>query len=86
MRSCELQSDDHSHDHGRQIEVQDPFEATQIAQGKKVRIPLKLTKKQMRTIAAALKKHKKVTAALSASINSSVGLQVTKALVVTVKR
>jgi hypothetical protein len=59
---------------------------TPIAQGKKMRISLKLTKKQQALIAAALKKRKKVTAALSASIDSSVGRQVTKALVVTVKR
>jgi Putative Ig domain len=60
--------------------------ATAIAQGKKVRIALKLTKKQQTTVSAALKKHKKVTASLTASINSSVGMQVTKALLVTVKR
>jgi hypothetical protein len=59
---------------------------TPIAQGKKTRIALKLTKKQRALIAAALKKRKKVTAAMSASIDSSVGRQVTKALVVTVKR
>ncbi|HEX9480898.1 MAG TPA: hypothetical protein VF927_02235 [Solirubrobacteraceae bacterium] len=59
---------------------------TAIAQGKKVRIALKLTKKQRALITAALKKRKKVTAAMSASIDSSVGRQVTKALVVTVKR
>jgi hypothetical protein len=59
---------------------------TPIAQGKKMRIALKLTKKQQALIVAALNKRKKVTAALSASIDSSVGRQVTKALVVTVKR
>ncbi len=59
---------------------------TPIAQGKKMRIALKLSKKQQALITAALKKRKKVTAAMSASIDSSVGRQVTKALVVTVKR
>ena len=57
-----------------------------ILQGKKPRIPLRIKKKQRELISAALKKHKKVTAALSASIDSSVGKQLTKALLVTVKR
>ncbi len=60
--------------------------ATTIPEGKKVRIPLKLSKKQRTTIATALKNRKKVTAAISASIDSSIGLQLTKALVITVKR
>jgi len=59
--------------------------ATKIAQGKKVQIPLKLSKSQRAVITAALKKHKKVLAALSATIHSSVGYQVTKALSVSVK-
>ncbi len=60
--------------------------ATKIAKGKKVKILIKLTKKERQQIAEALKKHKKVTAALSAAIHSSVGYQVTRALTVTVKR
>jgi hypothetical protein len=60
--------------------------ATKIAQGKKVKIPVKLSKKQLALIAQALKRHKKVTAALSATIHSSIGYQVTRALTVTVKR
>ncbi len=60
--------------------------ATKIVQGKKVQIPLKLSKSQRNAILEALKKHKKVTAALSATIQSSIGYQVTKALTVTVKR
>jgi hypothetical protein len=59
---------------------------TPIAQGQKSKIALKLSKAQQALVAAALKKHKKVTAALSASITSSVGFQVTKALVIAVKR
>ena len=59
---------------------------TQIAQGKKVQIPLKLSKQQRQLISAALRKHKKVTAALSARIDSSVGMQSTKALTITIKR
>lgn len=59
--------------------------AVTIRQGHKVKIPVELTKKQRALIAAALKKHKKVTAAISATIQSTVGAQVTRALTVTVK-
>jgi hypothetical protein len=59
---------------------------TSITQGQKPKIPLKLSKAQQALLVAALKKHKKVSAALSASINSSVGLQVTKALTIAIKR
>jgi hypothetical protein len=59
---------------------------TAITQGQKAKIALKLSKAQQALIVATLKKHKKVTAALAASIDSSVGLQVTKALVISVKR
>jgi hypothetical protein len=59
---------------------------TPVAQGQKAKLALKLSKAQQALVAAALKKHKKVTAALAASITSSVGFQVTKALVIAVKR
>jgi hypothetical protein len=57
-----------------------------IKQGQKGKIALALTKKQQALIAAALKKHKKVTASLTATIQSTVGAQVTKPLIVTVKQ
>lgn len=59
---------------------------TMIKQGEKMKIALKLSKKQQALIAAALKNHKKVTASLMATIQSSVGAQATKPLIVTVKR
>jgi hypothetical protein len=59
---------------------------TPIIQGQKAKIALKLTKAQQKLIAAALKKHKKVAAALTASIASSAGFQVTRALTIAVKR
>jgi hypothetical protein len=59
---------------------------TPVAQGQKAKLALKLSKAQQALVAAALKKHKKVSAALAASISSSVGFQVTKALVIAVKR
>jgi hypothetical protein len=59
---------------------------TPVAQGQKAKLALKLSKAQQALVAAALKKHKKVSAALAASITSSVGFQVTKALVIAVKR
>lgn len=59
---------------------------TLIAQGQKTKIALKLSKTQRALLTATLKKHKKITASLTASINSSVGFQVTKALVIAVKR
>jgi hypothetical protein len=59
---------------------------TSIAQGQKAKVVLKLSKAQQALVAAALKKHKKVAAALTASIQSSVGFQVTRALTIAVKR
>jgi hypothetical protein len=60
--------------------------ATLIKQGQKPKIALKLSKAQQALLTATLKKHKKVTAALAASIESSVGFQVTKALTIAVRR
>jgi hypothetical protein len=59
---------------------------TSIKTGQKAKIALKLSKKQQALIAAALKKHRKVTAALAASIESTVGLQTTKPLAIAVRR
>jgi hypothetical protein len=59
---------------------------TPVAQGQKAKLALKLSRAQQGLVAAALKKHKRVSAALAASISSSVGFQVTKALVIAVKR
>ncbi len=57
-----------------------------IAQGAKLKIALKLTKKQQALVLAMLKKHKKVSASLSATIQSSVGFQATKSLTVAVHK
>ena len=59
---------------------------TPIAQGQKVKIALKLSKTQRALLLETLKKHKKVAAALAASIDSSAGFQVTKALTIAIKR
>ncbi|HEX4436201.1 MAG TPA: hypothetical protein VH061_05335 [Solirubrobacteraceae bacterium] len=59
---------------------------TSIKTGQKAKIALKLTKKQQTLIAAALKKHKKVSATVAASIESTVGLQTTKSLAIAVRR
>jgi hypothetical protein len=59
---------------------------TSIKQGQKAKIALKLSKKQQALIAATLKKHRKVSAAVVASIESTVGLQTTKSLTISVSR
>jgi hypothetical protein len=59
---------------------------TSIKLGQKARIVMKLSKKQQALIAATLKKHKKVSASVAASIESTVGLQTTKSLAITVRR
>jgi hypothetical protein len=53
---------------------------TTIKEGKKVKIALKLSAKDHRLIAAALAKHKRIVATLSATIESTIGKQVVKAL------
>jgi hypothetical protein len=59
---------------------------TSIKQGQKPKIALKLSRKQQALIAATLKKHGKVAAAVVASIESTVGLQTTKSLAIAVRR
>jgi hypothetical protein len=59
---------------------------TSIKLGQKAKIAMKLSKKQQVLIAATLKKHKKVSASVAASIESTVGLQTTKSLAITVRR
>jgi hypothetical protein len=59
---------------------------TSIKQGLKAKIVLKLSKKQQASIATTLKKHGKVSAAVVASIESTVGLQTTKSLAIAVRR
>jgi hypothetical protein len=59
---------------------------TSIKDGQKAKIALKLSKKQQTQIAATLKKHRKVSAAVVASIESTVGLQTTKSLAIAVRR
>ena len=59
---------------------------TSIKAGQKAKIAMKLSKKQQALIAATLKKHGKVTAAVAASIESTVGLQTTKSLAIAVRR
>jgi hypothetical protein len=59
---------------------------TSIKQGQKAKIAMKLSKKQQALIVATLKKHKKVSASVVASIESTVGLQTTKSLTILVRR
>jgi hypothetical protein len=59
---------------------------TSIKLGQKPKIVMKLSKKQQALIAATLKKHKKVSASVAATIESTVGLQTTKSLAITVRR